>query len=347
MNQQYKRYSDEADKLTQGVQTPQTRARLQFLLSAMSTMREFGMNNETRTASHGASDFRKKFLSEEARTYTPISEISGASLIPGDFEVQLKSLMLADGPLYSGSPLLTNLYAKTMTATKIAVNDDTNVGSIAVENAGFPSDDAELTGLSGVTIGNNSKRYSSGILLASMELASDAPNFDAMIAKDVAPRLSRIQNSTNLTALKTALALNGSAAVSGLPITAASVYALVSAVASPYRSSPSAAFIMSSAQQTAIGALVTSSGLREFPDVLKASPSVLGFPVHIIGNASSTDILFGDWSYFYTKSTPAELRVLRERFILNSYYGYLLSVRAQAVWTAAATSDSPVKYLTA
>jgi len=350
MNQQYKRYSDEADTISKGVQTPQTRARLQFLLSTMSSLREFGMDkNDSPTASNGASDFRKRFLSQEARTYVPLNETNNGQIIPSDFEVRLKNLMLADGPLFAGSPLLTNIYAKTMTPTKIAVSDDlSQPGIIASENTAL-TDDAELTGLSGVTIGSNSARFSTGFMLASVSLAEDvAPeSFEQIVARQASSRLSRVQNTTFLAALKTALALNSSAAVAagGASITAANVYSLVSSVGAAYRTSPSA-FIMSPAKQTALGALKTTSGEREFPEVLEAQPTLLGYAVHIVAASGIDDFLFGDYSYLFCKSTPVELRVLRERFRSQGFYGFLLSERAEAKWSVAATSDSPVKYLT-
>lgn len=125
------------------------------------------------------------------------------------------------------------------------------------------------------------------------------------------------------------------------------MYALASAVASPYRASAQAAWIMSPAMQTALSALkMSDSGQREFPQVLEAQPTLLGYPVYIISQADDDDFFLGDWSYLYSKSTPVLLRVLRERFILSGYYGYLLSERADVKWSVAATSDSPVKYLT-
>lgn len=104
---------------------------------------------------------------------------------------------------------------------------------------------------------------------------------------------------------------------------------------------------MSPAMQTALSALkMSDSGQREFPQVLEAQPTLLGYPVYIISQADDDDFFLGDWSYLYSKSTPVLLRVLRERFILSGYYGYLLSERADVKWSVAATSDSPVKYLT-
>lgn len=350
----YKSYSDEADALSQGTPTPQTRERLKFLLSALATMREFGHDIEkeepvVRTASQGATDFRTTFFSEEAtRSYVPLSLSNGASLIPSDFEVHLKQTMLADGPLFAGSPLLTNLLAKTMTATKLATNSDSNVGIVVTENTAL-TDDAELTGLNGVTIGNTSKNFSTGLLLASASLGDDAPNFEQSILKMASPRLSRIQNATFLAALKTALGANASAnvAAAGSTIAAEDVYTLASAVSSTYRASAQCAWIMSPAKQTALGALKTSNGgQREFPDVLKAQPSLLGFPVHIIAQADDDDCLLGDFSYVYTKTTGVLMNVLRERFILNGYLGYLLSERCDVAWAVSSNSDSPVKFLT-
>jgi len=353
MKTQYQRYEAEADQLSQVKPTPQSRARLQFLLSSMATLREFGMQNSDspRTASNGAADFRKKFLSQEARVYTPLNETNNGQIIPSDFEVRLKNLMLADGPLFAGSTLLTSIYAKTMTPTKVAVSDDlAQPGIIAGENVAL-TNDAELTGLSGITVGNASSRFSTGMLLASVSLAEDvAPeSFEQIVMKAASSRLSRIQNATFLASLKTALALNSSAAVAagGASITAANVYSLVSAVGAAYRTSPSAAFIVSSAKQTAIGALVTAGGgEREFPEILSANPTLLGYPVFVVAAAAAADILFGDFSYLYCKSTPVELRVLRERFRADGFYGYLLSERAEGKWSVSATSNSPVKYLT-
>jgi HK97 family phage major capsid protein len=349
-------YESEADTLTKQPLDGTKRARLQFLLSAISTLkRELGVNNEPRTASSDPLEFRKKFFSDVAqRTYAPLSESGGnGQLVPSDTEMTLKNLMLADGPLFAGSPILTNFYKKVMQPEKIAVSDDlSGTGFVLTENLGAATSEAELTGVTGITIGSNSKNFSSGLLLASTNLVEDVASWSSMeqiILKAVGARLSRIQNSTNLAALKAALALNSSAAVAGggSTITASNVYALVSAVGAAYRTSPSAAFVMSPAMQTSIGALTaTGSGLREFPDVLDAQPSILDYPVYVIASGAATDLMFGDFSYLYTKSTPVEMRVLRERFVDAGYYGYILQERAQAVWSVATTSASPVKYIT-
>src|ERR1700730_3458627 len=148
-------FQEEADRLTQQPLDGTKRARLQFLLSAISTMKkEFPSQ---RTASSGDPlAFRKVFLSDASqRYYTPLSESADGQLIPSAFEVTLKSLMLSDGPLYAGSPLLTNFYVKTMQPAKIAMSDDlSSTGFVLTENTGATTSEAELSGVSGVTIGS-------------------------------------------------------------------------------------------------------------------------------------------------------------------------------------------------
>jgi HK97 family phage major capsid protein len=288
-------------------------------------------------------------LSQESRTYVPLTESggNGAPLVPSNFEVRLKNLMLADGPLFAGSPLITNIYATVMRSTRILTSDDTTSTGVIVSEATNIAE-AELTGLSSVSVGGTSNRYSTGILVASVELVQDADSFMAfedIVARAAGQRLSRIQNSTNLTMLKTGLAANISAAVSpaGGSIAAADVYTLVGAVGAAYRSN--ATFIMSKQKQAALGAVVTTAGIREFPQVLEAQPKLLGYDVHIINSAASADILFGDFSFITGKSTPVEMRVLHERFRDQGQYGYIMAERAEAKWSVASSSDSPVKYL--
>jgi HK97 family phage major capsid protein len=293
--------------------------------------------------------FRDLLLGPQTRTYTPLSTTADPQLIAQGFEAQVKSLMISDGPLFAGSPLLTNFYATNMAPSKTVVADDlSSTGFVLVENAGAGADEAEIT-FSGVTFGKNF--FSTGIMLVSSDLVQDVSSWtttESLVAKTTAARLSRIQNATWLAALKAALALNSSASIhaGGANITANNVYALVSAVGAAYRTSPSAAFIMSPAQQTALGALVTTgSSAREFPNVLNAKPSLLGYPVHIVAAAAASDILFGAFDFAMSKSMPMEVKTLTQRFAADGYLGVLIGQRADLQWSVPATSNSPVKYL--
>jgi HK97 family phage major capsid protein len=337
------------------------KVQLQALMSEAATIRDAeeraarakAAMRETATTNgeNNGSTFRKVF-NEKRTGYVPLNESvdgSGATLVPSAFEVRLKTLMAADGPLYAGSPLITNLYAQQMRSTRYVVSDDlSSTGAIIAETSAAV--EAELTGLSSVYVGGSSNRYSSGLLLASIELVQDtsvdgSERLEDVIARAAGARLSRIQNSTNWSALKTSLAANSSAAVSaaGTSIAEADIISLISAVAAPYRIN--AAFIMSKQKQKQLGALVDSTGRPIFRHVLEAQPTLLSYPVHIINAAAATDCLFGDYSFVVGKSTPVELKVLHERFIDQGMYGYILAERAEAKWSVASGSDSPVKYL--
>jgi HK97 family phage major capsid protein len=294
--------------------------------------------------------FRDLMTGPEIRTYSPLSTSADSQLIAQGFERDIKTLMIANGPLFAGSPLLSNINVQKMNPTRLPVSDDlSSTGFVLVENSGPANNEAELN-FSSVLFGSST--FSSGIILVSTSLSEDLDAWtttEALVKRTASARLSRIMNATWLSALKTALALNSSAAVAGggSTITAANVYALVSAVGAAYRTSPSAAFVMSPAQQTAIGALIaTGSGLREFRHVLEAQPTLLGYPVHIVAAAATSDILFGDFSFAYAKSSPIELQTLKERFIDLGYLGLILRQRADFEWSVTATSNSPVKYLT-
>src|SRR5258708_7086973 len=289
----------------------------------------------------------RELLLGETRTYTPLSTSADPQLIAQGFEAQVNNLMIADGPLFAGSPLLTNFYATTMAPSKTVVADDlSSTGFVLVENTGAGADEAEIV-FGGVTFGKSF--FSTGIMLVSSTLSDDLASWtttESLVAKTTAARLSRIQNATWLAALKTALALNSSASIHARAAnaTAANIYSLVSAVGAAYR--PSAAFIMSPAQQTALGAFITArSTTLEFPHVLTAKPTLLDYPVHIVAAAAASDILFGDFSFAMAKSMPLEAKTLSERFSLDGYIGLLVGQRADLQWSVATTSNSPVKTL--
>jgi HK97 family phage major capsid protein len=215
-----------------------------------------GESSSTDEQRKASLQFRELLLSEK-RTYTPLSTSADGQLIAQGFEASVKSLMISDGPLFAGSPLLTNFPAKNMAPSKTVVADDlSSTGFVLTENTGAGADEAEII-FGGVTFSKSF--FSTGIMLVSSMLADDLASWtttENLLAKTTAARLSRVQNSVWLAALKTALALNASAGIhaGAANATAANIYALISAVGAAYRSSPSAAFLMSPAQQTALGA---------------------------------------------------------------------------------------------
>ena len=234
-----------------------------------------------------------------------------------------------------------------MQSTKIAVSDD-NASTVVLVNEDSAETEAELTGLSSVSVGGNSARFSTGILLASVSLAEDVEQyaaFESIVSRAASARLSRIQNATNLSALKTSLAANSSAGVAAgsTSIAGTDIYTLIASVSASYRIN--GAFVMSKAKQKQLGALVDLNGRHIFKHVLEAQPTLLNYPVHLVAGAADVDITFGDFSFLVCKYAPMQMRVLRERYRVEGYYGFVMSERAEMKWTVPSTSDSPVKYL--
>jgi hypothetical protein len=115
--------------------------------------------------------FRDLILGPEIRTYTPMSTSADSQLIAQGFERDIKLLMIADGPLFAGSSLLSNVYAKSMNPSKLPVSDDlSSTGFVQTENTGPANNEAELN-FSSVIFG--SKTFSSGIILVSTSLSED------------------------------------------------------------------------------------------------------------------------------------------------------------------------------
>jgi len=242
-----------------------------------------------------------------------------------------------------------NFYPTNMAPSKVPVADDTgSSGFILVENAGAGADEAEVSGFSSVTFGK--KFFSTGIMLVSDELVQDISSWtttETLVARTTAARLSRIQNATWLAALKTALALNSGASVAGAgtgTIVGSDVPNLISKVSQAYH--PNSAFVMSPSIQRLLSLVVDSAGRYVYRHILDPQPTLQNYPVHVVAAASTNDILFGDFSFAMAKSLPLEVKTLTQRFAELGYLGVLVGQRADFQWSAASTSDSPVKYLT-
>ena len=78
------RYTEEADQLTRQTQTPQTRARLQFLLSAIKTCKEF---SEVRAADEKSAqtEFRDYLVGAPVESRTALTEANTGQVVPASF----------------------------------------------------------------------------------------------------------------------------------------------------------------------------------------------------------------------------------------------------------------------
>ena len=295
----------------------------------------------------------RKILSTNGqfRTYTGL-ESSGSPYVPQGFIKRVAEAQMSAGPLFAGSPLLTDVSSSETGPSKIPTMDDTSATGYVVTEA------ASETEVNPAAIGNVTStlsRFSSGIILYSMELSQDVKTFDSfsqILANALGKRIGRIQNSTFLASLLTTLAANSSASVSSAVAGVVGyddIATLVGSVNAAYRDS-AAAFLMNSATATALSKIKTTGGLPVFPEILAPQPKALSYPVYISDYASdiatgSKPVLFGDFSTLYSRATDMEIKVFTERYVDQGSFALLARLRSDIRYGIQSTSDSAIKYL--
>jgi HK97 family phage major capsid protein len=379
VQQEIRAASQEAEAISlkpAGTVTPQDKQRFNFLMSQVSLLKSGALSDETRMASadalaeefgfakinrseaisetRKASDaMRRIILYPETRTYSPMTTGTDGPVIPQQFEQRLVEMQMSAGPLYAGSPAISNIETSTNAPRKMPTTDDTASSGYVQTEAGAPTE-AEFV-LSQVSMGTTT--FSSGLVQYSGELAQDVLSWaglEQILLGSLSKRLGRIQNSTFLAALLTALGNNSTASVAaaGSSIVHDDVTNLVGSVNASYRYSDRAGFLMNTGSQKALGNLKTSDGLPIFKHILAAKPTLLDYPVYVsdyadpINTSGKNPILFGDWSYVYCRHIPGfEIQVLKERYIDQFSDAILARKRADLQYSVPSTSDSAIKML--
>jgi HK97 family phage major capsid protein len=356
---QFQRYQNEADSITRNPNgmNGQSRARLSFLLNAMATLREFGMQDPHATGTDeqrkASLRFREALLGE-SRTYSPMSLAGQPQIVPQDFSDQMAVLGLAAGPLYLGSPILTNIERTHNEPLKVPVSTDLSVGYTQSEAALITEQELNFAK---VSLGANT--FSTGILLLSNDLSDDISwtTAQGLLLRTASARLSRRMNQQFIPQLVTNLAANSSASISSIvaaTISADDLSALVGSVNAQYRSSDSAGFLLNSDTARQIYNIkAQTGGERVYKHVLDAKPTLLGYPVFVSDYASNIatgnhPVIFGDWSYVYSRQIPGfEVQVLNERFKIDyDAAGIIIRQRGDMQFAVPSTSESPLKMLT-
>ena len=322
---------------------------LMTLAGALGDAPEATSTDEKRAASLRFRDA----LVGESRTYSPMSTGGQPQIIPNDFSDKMAVLMLASGPVFFGSSVLTNIERPNLEPTKVPVSTDLVVGYDQVEGA--TATEQELN-VSSVNLSKNT--ISSGIILVSQDLCWDLESWitvESLIQRTAAARLSRRQNQKFIPALVTNLAANTSASVSSATvgqIGGPDIALLVSSVNGQYRSSESAGFLLNSSTAKLIYNIVDASGRRVFKHVLDPNPTILNYRCFISDYADNVatgnhPVIFGDWSYLYSRHVPGfELQVMKERFSPDGYQGFIIRQRGDIQYSVPSTSESAIKMLT-
>jgi HK97 family phage major capsid protein len=84
---------------------------------------------------------------------------------------------------------------------------------------------------------------------------------------------------------------------------------------------------------------------------IESTHLMMGYPVYVSDYADNVatgknPILFGDWSFVFTRSMPGyDLQVLKEQFVISGYTGAILRKRSNLQYAVPTTADSAIKML--
>jgi HK97 family phage major capsid protein len=323
VSQQYKRYSDEADRLSQGTPTTQTRERLKFLLSSMATMREFNMHEEHNQDEHRAAKHEVAFArylrtgdSSELRTYTPLSTV-GVPVPQGFLAAYVERLKSFSGIRAAGANVISTQDGHQL---KNPFSDDT-------ANNGVRLNENDVTPLANPTFNDTvfeAFKYSSQGLQFSAALLQDSGiDVTAYLQNIFAKRIGRITNSefTN----------GGSGGPTGVipsitgvqtsaSPTAVTVAEIVGLQALDEGYLDGSVYMFSPAVERTLRAMTTSAGLPVFPEmrtgeVLCGYPYVLNVDMPTALAANAKAIVFGNFQLGVAiRDVVPVLLVSRERY---------------------------------
>ncbi len=351
---------DELDAITRtpGKLSAEQQKRSSYLLAKISALKSGSLatDGEERNARADAMSIELR-ASQELRSIIlgekrALVTTNAGFLIPTQFEARLLEMQMAIGPLYAGSPAVSNVETESNGPRKMPLTDDTSATAYVQTETGAPT--AADLAVSQVSMGTST--FSSGLVLLSNELIQDTSGWttgEKVLQSSLAKRLSRIQNKTFLQSLLTTLGSNASVSIAaaGTSPVPTDIVNLIGAVNAQYRYSDRAAFLMNSITQSVLGNLKESTGRPIFKHVMAAKPTLLDYSVFVTPYADSiastkNPIIFGDWSYVFIRHIPGiELQVMRQRYAEQFSTAFIARKRADMQYAVPTTADSPLKYM--
>src|SRR6266481_1890961 len=317
---QLQRYTSEADSLTRQTQTPQTRARLQFLLAAIKTVKEF---SEVRTADEKSAqaEFRDYLVGApvESRTYSPLTKPNTGQVVPASFyNTLLKGLAQYTELLSRDNVSL--IESEKALPLKLPEIDLSTISS-AIVAQGVDAPPVANPTIASATLKGFS--YRCNPLASSFELEQDSfesitdiftQAFSVGLARGIGADLVNGNGTTAPQGLLTAAANSGvTSTVSGVwsGIDLAAVYASLNRA---YRVSPKCAWVMNDTTYQQILALKDAQG-RPLLGIRDDEEKLFGKKVIISPEMptgpSAKSIVFGDLSQFHVRVAKNGVMVRR------------------------------------
>jgi HK97 family phage major capsid protein len=360
MNQQ-QRYINEADEITRGPQNPQTRARLQFLLAGIKTMKtEFSESaTSERDEQRELVELRDYLISgkKEVRTGMSVAtDASGGFLVPTTMYQSITSaLKLADG-LFSDDVITVWPESHGNSATFALLDDTATVAVVAGE--GTNSAEAELAVIDKMTLGKI-PTWRSKKLVTTMELAADSafPLSD-VISSAVAGRFQRGIGAANAATLISSTT-SGATSESAGAVDMNDILNLIGSLDPAYLNQPKTFFGMNFATMILLLKLKDSQGRNLwYPrydsngrPLLYNIPVVLMPSLPTVATGHTGSIVLGDFSACVRRVVKNSLRLMTywqaDNLAENGLIAYEAFVRTSfGVLTSSNVVSPPIKYMT-
>lgn len=352
------RYTEEADRLTSGAQTPQTRARLQFLLAAIKTVKEF---SEVRAADEKSAqaEFRAYLVGAPVESRSALTEANTGQLVPASFYNTLLTGIAQYTELMDRNNVSLIESEKALPLTVPEIDLSTITSAIVAQGVDAPP--VANPTISGMVLKGFS--YRCNPLASSFELEQDAFEsiidvftraFSVGLARGIGSDLVNGNGTTAPQGLLTAAANSGiTSAVSGVwsGIDLAAVYGSLNRA---YRVSPKCAWLMHDTTYQQIVALKDANnrpllGIRDDAETLFGK-RVLISPDMPVG-AGAKSIVFGDLSQFQVR-VPKNGVMVRRNVEAPGYAEagaalYTAYMRVDSALNTAGGGVKPVVYATA
>jgi HK97 family phage major capsid protein len=360
------RYTSEADSLTKQTQTPQTRARLQFLLAAIKTCKEFS-GVEDRSA--GSYEQRNAEVEElrnyianggsEKRTYSPLDTNGiGGHLLPATFQNELFQGIGLIEPLFSqdNCRFIRTTTGRQLTVPGIALDQMT--ASIIAQNTDNPPSVNPV--FSSETFG--AYTFKTSPVAVSFELSQDAfedvssiiaEAYQVGFANGIGASLISGNGTSAPEGLLTAATDSTIVTASNTAITSDEIESVYFALPKVHRNNPKCAWVMSDGVYQLIRKAKDTVSGRPLLSVHHDDELLMGKKVLVspsMGTGASAKFVFANLSQYVVRVATDSVRVQ----VANQLPGYAEQgtsllyafMRVDAKLIAPASSVSPAVFAT-
>jgi HK97 family phage major capsid protein len=315
------RYKSEADSLTKQIQTPQTRARLQFLLAAIKTCKEFSDVRaiDEQSAQEEFRDYLLGRTKASTRTYSALTEANTGQVVPASFYHQLLTGMSQYTELMNPDNVSLIESEKALPLTIPEIDLSTITSAIVAQGVDAPP-------VANPTISSmvlNGFSYRTNPIASTFELEQDSfeaitdvltKAFSVGLARGIGGDLINGSGSGSPTGLLTAATDSGIVSSAALTYTSADLREIFFKVNRAYRVSPKCAWVMNDTTYENIRSLSDTSG-RPLISIVEDKELLFGKPLRISPDmpitSGSKSLLFGDLSQFQVRLVRSGVMVRR------------------------------------